>query len=147
MFEVGKIDIAREAEGKRWDERVRAYDSWLDTRSLAVTESAVRNEAAKTQTRIRELIEQEWELGKAAREKIRELLETEPDPKTALRDAAGLIRESTRMARLGLGLPTEGGRARGDDDKVRGSDIDAFLEGLEGDEPAPTEVNSGSKAE
>jgi hypothetical protein len=126
---VSSTYIAAMSKAKLWDERVNRYDAWLDTRSLAVTEEAVRNQALVHQQRRDQLLETEWELAVQIQKKVKDLLEKEGDDRNAHRDAAALLREGDRVARLAVQLHTEGGKPQPTDEGM-GSDIDAFLDHL-----------------
>lgn len=110
-FGVSERTVAETARAKLWDERAQRYDSHLEALALAITERTVRNDAAENQRRIREVVEEEYQLWHAAMAKVRELLAEPPDPRTAHQAAANLLREAHRMGRLAVGLHTEGGKA------------------------------------
>lgn len=152
-FGVSHAYVNTLAAAKRWTERADAYDAFLDTRGLAAGERSARSQAAKNAQRVAELLEAEWVVSKAARDKVLALIESgEGDPKTALRDAAALLRESGRLARLSVGLHTEGGKPTSPEGAAKDSDIDAFLDWLGSgpDEPkesgAPPRLPEGHDA-
>lgn len=140
MHGVSRSNLANVARAKAWAERAEAYDAWLDTRNLAVTEAAVRHAAAETSRRILEMEEQEWLVAEASMARITEMLAIPANPLTAHRDAAGLLRETLKLWRLRAGLPTEGPKAAAPDPTAdRLSDVDAFMRSLGAEDEGESE--------
>jgi hypothetical protein len=150
------------AKRNLWTERCRRYDAFLDTRHLAVTEQAVRDAAAENARRVGDMQQTEWEIWEAAKETVLDLLRTargraetvhtddgertiwvDADPRAA-GQAAQLLREADRVARMATGQPTEGMRPK-PDEAGRESDLDAFLKELEGDAGAVPPGNTSSR--
>lgn len=133
-----------------WVERSSAWDAHVDGIRLEAEERGMKNMATHVEARVERVRELEWEIGSATYEALKlatqvppfDVTQTSEDGKTIIhyhanpiffKNLPGIMRESSRLVRLSLGLPTEGAKMpTPSQDTGSDSDVEKFLEKLGG---------------
>lgn len=141
----------------RWVERAAEWDATVDKIRLDAEISGMTTMADQYEARVTRIKELEFEIGSAAYEALKLATQVPPfdmtqeseDGKTVIhyhanpiffKNLPGIMRESSRLVRLGLGLPTEGSKMpTPPQDTSADNDVQNWLNHLEkGGEAAPS---------